>query len=84
MMEFIKIHDITRKKFAEWGSTKLVPFPYDTSKTKNFVTQILKKVIKTRKKSDWMSLDNWGDYTLPKYMLAVSYTHLTLPTILRV
>ena len=69
MMEFIKIHDITRKKFAEWGSTKLVPFPYDTSKTKNFVTQILKKVIKTRKKSDWMSLDNWGDYTLPKYML---------------
>src|SRR5699024_11088969 len=59
MMEFIKIHDITRKKFAEWGSTKLVPFPYDTSKTKNFVTQILKKVIKTRKKSDWMSLDNW-------------------------
>lgn len=69
MMEFIKIHDITRKKFAEWGSTKLVPFPYDTSKTKNFVTQMLKKVIKTRKKSDWMSLDNWGDYTLPKYML---------------
>ena len=69
MMEFIKIHDITRKKFAEWGSTKLVPFPYDTSKTKNFVTQILKKVIKTRKKSDWMSLDNWEDYTLPKYML---------------
>ena len=69
MMEFIKIHDITRKKFAEWGTTKLVPFPYDTSKTKSFVTQMLKKVIKTRKKSDWMSLDTWGDYTLPKYML---------------
>lgn len=76
MMEFIKIHDITRKKFAEWGSTKLVPFPYDTSKTKNFVTQILKKVIKTRKKSDWMSLDNWGDYTLPKYMLDANSTDL--------
>lgn len=69
MMEFIKVHDITRKKFAEWKTTKLVPFPYDTSKTKSFVTQILKKIIKTRKKSDWMSLDNWGDYTLPKYML---------------
>ena len=57
------------RNLAEWGSTRLVPFPYDTSKTKSFVTQILKKVIKTRKKSDWMSLDNWGDYTLPKYML---------------
>ena len=69
MMNFIKIHDISRKKFREWKKTRLVPFPYDTSKTKSFVTQILKKVIKTRKKSDWMSLDNWGVYTLPKYML---------------
>lgn len=69
MMNFIKIHDISRKKFREWKKTRLVPFPYDTSKTKSFVTQILKKVIKTRKKSDWMSLDNWEDYTLPKYML---------------
>ena len=69
MMNFIRIHDISRKKFREWKKTRLVPFPYDTSKTKSFVTQILKKVIKTRKKSDWMSLDNWEDYTLPKYML---------------
>lgn len=69
MMEFIKIHDITRKKFTEWKSTRLVPFPYNTGKIKSFVTQILKEVIKIRKKSDWMSLDNWGDYTLPKYML---------------
>ena len=76
MMNFIKIHDISRKKFREWKKTRLVPFPYDTSKTKNFVTQILKKVIKTRKKSDWMSLDNWGDYTLPKYMLDANSTDL--------
>ena len=69
MMNFIKIHDISRKKFREWKKTRLVPFPYDTSKIKSFVTKILKKVIKTRKKSDWMSLDNWEDYTLPKYML---------------
>lgn len=69
MMEFIKIHDITRKKFTEWKSTRLIPFPYDTSKIKSFVTKILKEVIKTRKKTDWMSLDNWGEYTLPKYMI---------------
>ncbi len=69
MMEFIKIHDITRKKFTEWKSTRLISFPYDTGKIKSFVTKILKEVIKTRKKSDWMSLDNWGEYTLPKYMI---------------
>lgn len=69
MMNFIRIHDISRKKFREWKKTRLVPFPYDTKKIKNFVTKTLKEVIKTRKKSDWMSLDNWGDYTLPKYML---------------